>query len=177
MKHYFGTFLALTLCLILFVYVKFLERPEKSGHQVQVYSLPRNTIDRITISEGKKALILERKNEVWWLRPQNSRAETRKVDLALADLASFEASPVDNPNSDLNVLGLLSPQKTIELHTTSGLGKTLEIGRAAPVGGNVFVKLKDRNEVYLLPSYKTNLSADPRQWQEPPETQPVKYKK
>lgn len=173
MIRYLATFIVVSACLLLFVYTKFLEHPKKSDGVTSLYILPRDTLVTIHLTEGKKGMMLEKKEGGWWIHTQKaseSKVDESKVDLFVADFGAPEVTsltatphePLPTPES----VGLEPPQKGVELVTNSGLTKTLLIGKPAPVGGNTFVKLKERADLYLMPSYRLNFSLDPKMWQQ-----------
>ncbi len=176
MKRYFGTFLALTTCLILFIYVRFLENPEKPSSEISLYSLPVDEVTTVRISEGSKSLKLEKKDKTWVLSASpTKKISTEKVQRFLLDFAALAVTPIKGFDSvgDRSVFGLTPPQRVVELMTSSGLSKTIQLGKATPVGGNVYVKLADQNDIFLMPRYKTEWTVDASQWIEP-ETMPKK---
>ena len=53
---------------------------------------------------------------------------------------------------DLTLYGLDSPQTEVRIETRSGITTELELGDPTPDGSNWYVKLKDTNQLFTLPS-------------------------
>ena len=129
------------------------QQEEKAASSRQVLKIKDDEIDRVRIMKSKGTLVLEKRNETWFLvQPVRARADAWAVGHIINTLADGtwerEVSPLPKNLADF---GLADPEIEVTLSGTglSGSSKLL-IGAESPTGNMRYVRVGEEERVLLV---------------------------
>ena len=156
--------LALVACL-LGAFVYFYEIEGQDGREAVLESEKRlfpgveaSSVDslELTTNDGEAARF-ERRDGAWWVvAPVEGAGDAVALDViagALSQLA--RAGSVKTAPGDLAQFGLGDGAQIVRFEA-EGTGHTLRVGKATPVGGNVYVTPEDGSDVGYVESFRLN---------------------
>jgi hypothetical protein len=155
-----STAILVAILAVLGAGVYFLEyrpNPEPSGldPKLQIWNLDKETVQRVIArsSLGEQTMV-KRPDTLWYLEPQDVRADYWRISGTLIRLANMRASKrvTDNPR-DLATYGLDQPQDALTLQTPDGVDHTLLIGAKSPTDAGYYAKQPEDNTVWLIGSF------------------------
>lgn len=110
----------------------------------------------LTTTDGIAARFERRGGDWRVLSPIEGRGDAVALDAIASALAGLaRAGSVSSAPGDLAQFGL-GPGAQIVRFQAKGAGHTLAIGRATPVGGNVYIRADEASEVAYVESYRLN---------------------
>ncbi|MBI4042959.1 MAG: DUF4340 domain-containing protein, partial [Deltaproteobacteria bacterium] len=149
-----------------FVEVKGREGREKEKEKgARVLSFEPQKVTELKMSYPGEAIVLERYGENQWrlTSPLVTRGDSLVIGGLLTTLGNIQVERTITENAsekggekgaDLKEYGLDHPSISVAVSTSdSDQPQTLLIGDPTPVGGQVYAKRGERNEVILLPAY------------------------
>lgn len=177
-RRHLMTILGVSVCLLLFLYVTYWEKPRKTDSKIPLYSLNLGDIAAVEIAEGGKQLRLERDPEGTWQFAKGGLADPQKVESLLETWKEPQVTPVaSNSTPRWALFGLDPPQKELLLTLAQGGEKRLQFGKKNPVGWQVYLKESGGEKLYLVPEYLvTSLSTDPTKFKPISPPPPVSQK-
>jgi hypothetical protein len=136
---------------------KFIPRTADDWRETSLVNLKGATLDRITVTNGGKALELSRSstNTAWRMTlPAQARADNAKIEELLFKLQNVQVSRfvTDLPTADLETFGLQPPE--LELILTQGTNRvvSLQLGKSPTNEENlVYARLTGKPSILLLP--------------------------
>ncbi len=106
---------------------------------------PESEILRVRIVDRKEGAVVEarRDAEDLWvlLRPEPGPADVARMERAVSWLEAPSPISVVTDPGDLAVFELLEPRATITVFWATGGQRTMEVGRDAPTGEAIYVRL------------------------------------
>jgi len=131
--------------------------PDPSGldPNLQIWKFDDKTVQRVVARLGDDEQIMQKRADgLWYLEPQDLKADYWRISGTLIRLANMRASKrvTDNPR-DLASYGLDKPQDALTLQTPDGVDHTLLIGAKNPTDAGYYAKQPESNTVWLIGSF------------------------
>ena len=154
------TWILLAVFVVLAAGVYFFEirpRPEVSSldPKLQIWKVDKDAVNRVvTMSGGQEQIMEKRADGLWYLMPQDVRADYWRISGTLIRLSNMRASRkvTDNP-ADLATYGLDQPKASLSLGLPDGQTYTLLIGDKTPNEGGYYAKEPDSNTIWLVGTF------------------------
>jgi hypothetical protein len=143
-------YIILLLIIIGLCVYLFMRSSDRTHYQLpQLTGLDRGNITKIEISKEGDAIILNKRDNQWYLEPKEYLADTSKVDRMLAVFETLSLAALVSESKDYQRYDL-HPAKRINARAwqEDALMRDLAIGKAAPSFRHTFVKLADDSRVY-----------------------------
>jgi hypothetical protein len=155
-----ATALLLALFAVLGAGVYFFEyrpNPDPSGldPKLQIWKLDRDSVERIVARSGDQEQVMQKRADgLWYLEPQDVRADYWRISGTLVRLSNMRASRrvTENPR-DLATYGLDQPRAALTLRTPDGVDHTLLIGEKSPTEAGYFAKQPENNIIWLVGTF------------------------
>jgi len=131
------------------------EGPSILDPKLQIWKLDDKTVQKVVARMGdQEQTMVKRADGLWYLEPQDVRADYWRISGTLIRLANMRASRkvTDNPR-DLATYGLDKPQDALTLQDPAGVDYTLLIGAKTPNDGGYYAKTPDDNTVWLVGTF------------------------
>lgn len=134
-----------------------------------VVSLAPSDVERIVVTNnGKETEIVRRDTDKWSMtKPEEMRLKSSLVNKDLISLTNLRAKKIiDGPNLEDEQYGLKVPLTTIEVSGPKA-GQTLLVGKAVSEGSSgtdesdIYVAVKDRNNVYVVDAKQIKALSQP----------------
>ncbi len=129
--------------------------PSSLDPKLQIWKLDDKTVQKVVAKMGdQEQTMVKRSDGLWYLEPQDVRADYWRISGTLIRLANMRASRkvTDNP-ADLATYGLDQPPDALTLQDPSGTDYTLLIGSKTPNNGGYYAKTPDSNTVWLVGTF------------------------
>jgi hypothetical protein len=141
-------------------FLEYRPNPNPSGldPKLEIWKFDDKTIQRVAARwDGTEQVMEQRPDGLWYLEPQNARADYWRISGTLVRLANLRANRqvTDNP-ADLATYGLASPRGSLTLRTPDGRDHTLLIGEKGPTDAGYYVKLPNQNTVWLMSTFNVD---------------------
>lgn len=142
--------------LLAFVYFYESKRPTKKEEnetgieKIEVWKFNKDEITELNITNEDGQFLIVRKNDKWQVKkPSEFEAKNEEIDKILNNLSTLTAEKEIQPEN-LSDFGLDSSKIRASLKFKNGLTKELLIGNENPVGTMVYIKVSDRDKVFLV---------------------------
>ena len=131
--------------------------PDPSGldAKLQIWKFDDKTVQRVVARLGDDEQAMQKRADgLWYLEPQDLKADYWRISGTLIRLANMRASKrvTDNPR-DLATYGLDKPQDALTLQTPDGVDHTLLIGAKSPTDAGYYAKQPEDNTIWLIGSF------------------------
>jgi hypothetical protein len=141
-------------------FLEYRPNPEPSGldPKLQIWKFDDKTVQRVAVRWGDTEQVMEQRPDgLWYLEPQNARADYWRISGTLVRLANLRASRrvTDNPR-DLATYGLDAPRGSLTLRTPDGRDHTLLIGEKGPTDAGYYAKQPGDNTVWLVGTFNVD---------------------
>jgi uncharacterized protein DUF4340 len=141
--------------------IYFLEyRPNPEGPSIldpklQIWKLDDKTVQKVVARMGEdEQTMVKRPDTLWYLEPQDVRADYWRISGTLIRLANMRASrKVTDTPRDLATYGLDAPRDALTLQDPNGVDYTLLIGAKTPNDGGYYAKTPDSDTVWLVGTF------------------------
>ncbi|MFN4227000.1 MAG: DUF4340 domain-containing protein [Candidatus Ratteibacteria bacterium] len=128
---------------------------KKEKEEKKVFIFEKDKINFVLLKSKDKEIAIEKnENGNWIIKGKNYECDRNEIESLISKISSLEIERNIGNVEDLNIYGLLNPEKTIEIHY-DGEKQTLYIGDETPSGSYLYTT-KDKNEVFLV--YKWDLN-------------------
>jgi hypothetical protein len=121
--------------------------PTPGGPVALFKGLDEKTISSLSVKDqAGKTMTIGRDSAGLWAVTEPSSSQPTDASLAeqsVSQVVSLQGQPVMNPQTDLNVYGLVNPSGTIALTLSGDKKDTLLVGDAVPIGDGYYVRLND----------------------------------
>ena len=165
MKIFRSSLIYLIFAVLIAAYIFFFERgpSKKEGEEAnpKLFTFVADDVQGLvvenigtTLAAQKRPIELKKDDKGAWqiLAPQKFKADESTLRSILGGIADFNPeAKFENP-SNLADYGLNSPASKFTLQLKNGSSLILLVGGKNPVGSSTYVKLQDKNTIYLLPS-------------------------
>jgi hypothetical protein len=154
------TWILLGILVVLGAGVYFFEirpRPEASSldPNLQIWKLDKDAVNRVvTMTGGQEQIMEKRADGLWYLLPQDVRADYWRISGTLIRLSNMRGSRkiTDTPR-DLATYGLDQPKASLTLGLPDGESYTLLIGDKTPNDGGYYAKEPNNDTVWLVGTF------------------------
>jgi hypothetical protein len=141
--------------------IYFLEyRPNPEGPSIldtklQIWKLDDKTVQKVVARMGTdEQSMVKRADALWYLEPQDVRADYWRISGTLIRLANMRASrKVTDTPRDLATYGLDAPRDALTLQDPNGVDYTLLIGGKTPNDGGYYAKTPDSDTIWLVGTF------------------------
>jgi hypothetical protein len=100
-------------------------------------------------------------DELWVLvEPVSAAAEPARVESAVIWLEAPVPTRTLDQVDDLALYGLMEPRRVVEIELKDGSNLILNVGREAPTGAVVYVRVDDRPEIHTMSIFALNTVLD-----------------
>jgi hypothetical protein len=138
-----------------FEYKKPQEEKTAEEQKQKLFKISEDKVASIHLKWGGGETMLEKKDGVWKLTsPVQDDVDPAAVNTLLKGI-SEEASKAlvsDKPDVDLKIFGLADPLGTIDVKTTDGTEKIVDVGQVDAIGGNKYAYIRDEKKVVAVDS-------------------------
>lgn len=131
------------------------EREEAEEKAKQIFPFDEKEIAEITLHRGDQTVVLEKRDDTWFItRPIHTKAEKYSVDAIARNVTTTEVNRRFTPSDGkLSAYGLDDPKIVVTVKLKSGQRHRLAFGAEDFTGGNRYVRIDDRSEIALVPTY------------------------
>ena len=129
--------------------------PSSLDPKLQLWKLDKDTVQRVVARTGDSEQVMQKRPDgLWYLEPQDVRADYWRISGTLVRLSNMRASRsvTENPR-DLATYGLDQPRASLTLRDPEGRDHTLLIGERTPNEGGYYAKLPETNTVWLVGTF------------------------
>ena len=153
-----GVLLAILVALGAGVYFfEYRPNPDPSGldPKLQIWKFDDKTVQRVVARLGADEQVMQKRADgLWYLEPQDLRADYWRISGTLIRLANMRGSRrvTENPR-DLATYGLDNPRAGLTLQTPDGVDHTLLIGEKTPNEGGYYAKQPQDNVVWVVGTF------------------------
>jgi hypothetical protein len=131
--------------------------PDPSGldPKLQIWKFDDKTVQRVVTRLGDDEQVMQKRADgLWYLEPQDLRADYWRISGTLIRLANMRGSRrvTENPAS-LAPYGLDNPRAALTLQTPDGVDHTLLIGDKTPNEGGYYAKQPDDNVIWVVGTF------------------------
>ena len=155
-----STAILIAVLAVLGAGVYFLEyrpNPEPSGldPKLQIWKLDKDTVQRVVARSSEGEQIMEKRADgLWYLMPQDVRADYWRISGTLVRLSNMRGSRrLKDNNTDWTAYGLDNPPDALTLRDGAGVDHTLLIGGKSPTEDGYYARQPDDNTLWLVGSF------------------------
>ena len=143
-------YLILLLVIVALSAYLFMRKEDRSLYELPVLpEVSKKEISKIEILKGNTGMVLNKKDEKWYIAPQNYPADGNLVDGMLAELETLTVTTLVSESGDYQRYDLGDDKKiTVKAWDGEKLLRNFEVGKAASSFRHTFVKLAEDNRVY-----------------------------
>ena len=152
------TLIVFLIALLTGAYIYFYERKtptteERKEKEKKIFDFKSEEVKKLSLKKGEHLIVCEKKDGKWQMvKPLKVKADKSEMERILSRLEFLEAQrrlKEDNEKIEKQKFGLDNPriEVTINLKDKS---MTLLLGDNCPVGGNMYVMRKDREEILVV---------------------------
>ncbi|MCM8784995.1 MAG: DUF4340 domain-containing protein [Candidatus Omnitrophica bacterium] len=128
---------------------------KEKKEEKKVFTFEKNRIKFILLKSKDKEIAIEKNEDGnWIIKDKNYECDKDEIEGLISRISSLEIERDIGKVEDLSIYGLLTPEKSIEIHY-DGEKETLYIGDETPSGSYLYTT-KDKNDVFLV--YKWDLN-------------------
>jgi hypothetical protein len=131
--------------------------PSPSGldPKLQIWNLDKETIQRVVARSSEGEQIMEKRPDtLWYLMPQDVRADYWRITGTLVRLSNMRGSRrLNDNNTNWAPYGLDDPQTALTLRDGAGVDHTLLIGGKSPTEDGYYARQPDDNTLWLIGSF------------------------
>lgn len=143
-------YLILTAILVALIMYLVLHRSNRTHYQLpELSSVSGKNISKLEITTAGNSIILNQKDNTWYIEPKGYRADSAKVKNILNDIEKLKLTALVSESKNYVRYDLRNDKN---IHVKAWKGNTLlrefDIGKAAPTFKHTFVKLPDDPNVY-----------------------------
>ena len=147
LKKEYGIIIAVILALLLYL---MLRDPDRTHYTLP--KLPEVTkvdISKVEISKADTSIVLNRKDNKWYIAPQEFQANTSKVKNMIDTVEKLTLTALVSESKNYDRYDLTDDKKiTVRVWIGEGLEREFEVGKPATSYRHTFVKLAGDNRVY-----------------------------
>ncbi|HLH22521.1 MAG TPA: DUF4340 domain-containing protein [Chloroflexota bacterium] len=155
-----GTAILIAILAVLGAGVYFLDyrpNPNPSGldPKLQIWNLDKDTVQRVVARSPEGEETMEKRSDgLWYLLPQDVRADYWRITGTLVRLSNMRGSRrLNDNNTDWAPYGLDDPQTALTLRDGAGVDHTLLIGGKSPTEDGYYARQPDDNTLWLIGSF------------------------
>jgi hypothetical protein len=155
-----STAVLIAILAVLGAGVYFLEyrpNPNPSGldPKLQIWNLDKETVQRVVARSPQGEQIMEKRPDtLWYLMPQDVRADYWRITGTLVRLSNMRGSRrLKENNTDWAPYGLADPQTALTLRDGAGVDHTLLIGGKSPTEDGYYARQPDDDTLWLIGSF------------------------
>jgi Domain of unknown function (DUF4340) len=155
-----STAILIAVLAVLGAGVYFLEyrpNPEPSGldPKLQIWKLDKDTVQRVVARSSEGEQIMEKRADgLWYLMPQDVRADYWRISGTLVRLSNMRGSRrLKESNTDWAPYSLADPRTALTLRDGAGVDHTLLIGGKSPTEDGYYARQPDDNTLWLVGSF------------------------
>lgn len=128
------------------------ENKLSENETIEILKLDEKKMTKIVLNNEKGSLSLVKKDDKWvYEEKQDLKLDENMVNTIVQNFTALTAEKsVENEASDLDKYGLKNTKNTAAVSLNDGSNYTLELGNQTPGGSSYYLKLKDKNEVYIV---------------------------
>jgi len=147
----------LAVLLVVGAYIYFTEiqpEPQQGVQAAEIIGFKAADLTAITVSSQGKLTELRKEGSYWKLKkPEEAETQSGVVDGLVARIAPLKASrSLTESGEPLSSYGLENPNIEATIKTGDGKSLVLQVGDNTPDGSASYVKRKDSEQVYTVPS-------------------------
>jgi hypothetical protein len=137
--------LILALSLYLFLY-----KSDRTLYELpKIPKIPEKEISKIEIFKTGSSILLEKKDNTWYIEPEGYLADAGKVNNMLAVIENLTVTALVSESKSYNRYGLNDEKKiTVRAWAGDKLRREFEVGKTATSYRHTFVRLADDPRVY-----------------------------
>ena len=143
-------YLILAVIILALVAYLFMRKGDRNLYELPILpEVPKKEISKIEISKGNTSIELNKKDEKWYIAPQNYRADGKLVEGMLNVIENLTVTTLVSESGDYQRYDL-GDDKKISVKAWSGekLLRDFEVGKPAPSFRHTFVKLVGDDRVF-----------------------------
>jgi hypothetical protein len=143
-------YLFIAIAIVLLVGYLFARKTDRTEYQLPaIAKVAASDITRIEIARQDGTVVLEKKDGMWRIQPQDYPADSGKVNAMLDDLEKLSLTALVSESKSWSRYDL-DPDKAIRVKAWAGDGikRDIQIGKPAPTFQHTFVRVGDAPEVY-----------------------------
>jgi hypothetical protein len=139
----------IVVILALFLYL-ILRSPDRTHYQLpKIPPVARTDISKVEISKADRSIVLNKKDDSWYIAPQGYPADTGKVNNMLDVIKELTLTALVSESKNYNRYNINDDNKiTIKAWTGNTLRREFEVGKVAISYRHTFVKLAGDHRVY-----------------------------
>lgn len=138
-------------------FLEYRPNPEPSSldPKLQIWKLERDGVQRIVARVGDREQIMEKRADgLWYLMPQDVRADYWRISGTLVRLSNMRASKrVNENNTDWATYELVTPRSSLTLRDAQGVDHTLLIGGKSPTEAGYYARQPDSPILWLVGTF------------------------
>ena len=129
--------------------------PSSLDPKLQIWKLERDAVNRVVARLGdQEQVMVKRPDGLWYLEPQNVRADYWRISGTLVRLSNMRGSKrLRDDNQDWATYGLTNPRAALSLTTPETGEDTLLIGEKSPTDGGYYARQQGSDTLWLIGSF------------------------
>jgi len=152
-----GTLILGILCILLLVFVLFVDKPEKKKEEVQKYlfKIDEAKIQQITLNNNGNIIEAKRGDKKWTIvKPVSALANKEDWNSMALTLSSLDYERiVDKTGKDFKTYGLEHPKLIVTFQDDKNIVHRIAFGNENPTGSFCYVRRDEGADVYLVSKY------------------------
>ena len=143
-------YLILALVIVALSAYLYMRKEDRSLYELPVLpEVAKNKVSKIEISHGDTRIVLNKKDENWYIAPPDYLADKALVDAMLAEIESLKVTTLVSESKDYQRYDLGDDKKiTVKAWSSDTLLRDFAVGKSAQSFRHTFVKLADDDGVY-----------------------------
>jgi hypothetical protein len=129
--------------------------PSSLDPKLQIWKLERDAVDRVVARSGdQEQIMVKRPDTLWYLEPQDVRADYWRISGTLVRLSNMRGSKrLRDNNQDWATYGLNQPRAALSLTSPESGEVTLLIGEKSPTDGGYYAREVGSDTLWLVGSF------------------------
>lgn len=147
LKKEYGILIAVILALLLYL---ILRNPDRTHYTLpKIPEVSKTDISKIEISKGDTPIVLNKKDNRWYIAPQEFQADIDKVKNMIDTIEKLTLTALVSESKNYDRYDLTDDKKiTVRVWSGERLEREFEVGKAATSYRHTFVKLAGDDRVY-----------------------------
>lgn len=154
----FKTLIVFFIVLLTGTYIYFYERKtptteERKEKEKKIFDFKSEEVKKFSLKKGEYLIVCEKKDGKWQMvKPLKVKADKSEIERILSRLEFLETQrrlKEDSEKIEKQNFGLDNPRIEVTINPKDK-SMTLLLGDNCPVGGNMYVMLKDREEILVV---------------------------
>ncbi len=129
--------------------------PSTLDAKLQIWKLERDGVQRVVARSGDDEQIMQKRADgLWYLEPQDLRADYWRISGTLVRLSNMRGSKLlSENNADWATYELVNPRAALTLRDADGVDYTLLIGGKSPTDAGYYARQPDTPVLWLVGSF------------------------